>query len=150
MRFMWQLGPLVALHTCVTHVCDKILTWSRVTLCGMPVRASCESSGATALGLHWSCILVMLHEVVLWRCCGSTMFMLWLLLWLLYQPGENKCLQFLQLINSSSSLLACALSTLGFSKQYKQWGQQENWHHKQDQQDTHVLATSIHLKLICP
>ena len=37
-----------------------------------------------------------------------------------------------------------------FSKQYKQCEQQENWHHKQDQQDRHILATSIHLKLVCP
>ena len=45
------------------HVCHNILTWSWVTSCSMPVWASCESPAATALGLHWSCIMVTFCEV---------------------------------------------------------------------------------------
>ena len=57
-------------------------------------------------------------------CFGYVMVMLWLLLWMLHQPGESlsyghhasqerMCLQFLWLLKSPSSLLACALPTLG-------------------------------------
>ena len=43
------------------------------------------------LGLHWSNIMVMLCEVMLWLRYGCILVMLWLLLWLLCQPGERLC-----------------------------------------------------------
>ena len=43
---------------------------------------------AAALGLHWSSIMIILYEVMLWLHYGYVMVMLWLLLWLLHQPGE--------------------------------------------------------------
>ena len=33
----------------------------------------------------------MLYEVMLWLHYGYVMVMLWLLLWLLHQPGEKLC-----------------------------------------------------------
>ena len=44
---------------------------------------------AAALGLHWRNVMVMLHEVMLRLCYGFIMVLLWLLLWLLSQPGER-------------------------------------------------------------
>ena len=46
---------------------------------------------AAALGLHWSSIMIILYEVMLWLHYGYVMVMLWLLLWLLHQPGERLC-----------------------------------------------------------
>ena len=43
------------------------------------------------LGLHWSSIKVMLCDVMLWLRYGYILVMLWLLLWLLCQPGERLC-----------------------------------------------------------
>ena len=48
-----------------------------------------KALAAAALGLHWSDIMVMLSEVMLWLHYGYVMVMLWLLLWLLCQPGER-------------------------------------------------------------
>ena len=50
-----------------------------------------KALAAAALGLHWSNIMVMVREVMLWLYYGCAMVILWLLLWLLCQPGENKC-----------------------------------------------------------
>ena len=46
---------------------------------------------AAAWGLCWSDIMIMLYEVELWLCYGCVMILLWLLLWLLGQPGERLC-----------------------------------------------------------
>ena len=46
---------------------------------------------ATSLGLHWSNIMVVLYKVILWLRYTYAMVMLWLLLWLLHQPGERLC-----------------------------------------------------------
>ena len=54
---------------------------------------------AAALGLHWSDIMVMLYEVMLWLPYGYVMAAAMAaksakrkaVLWLLCQPGENKC-----------------------------------------------------------
>ena len=48
-----------------------------------------KALAAAALGPHLSGIMVMLYEVMLWLCCGYITVMLWLLLWLLHQPGES-------------------------------------------------------------
>ena len=53
----------------------------------------------------WSDPVVMLSEVILW-----------LLLRLLRQPGEKKCLQFLWLLESSSSFSAHPLPTVGLQQ----------------------------------
>ena len=55
-----------------------------------------EALAAAVLKRHWSGIMVMLYEVMLWLCHGYIMVMLWLLLWLLlscllHQPGERLC-----------------------------------------------------------
>ena len=61
-----------------------------------------KALAATAPGLRWSDIMVMLCEVMLWLCFGYIMTMLWLLLqlhasarreavlWLPHEPGENE------------------------------------------------------------
>ena len=46
---------------------------------------------AAALGLHWSTIVIMLYEAMLWLCYGCIMVMLWLLLLLVQQPGQRLC-----------------------------------------------------------
>ena len=79
-----------------------------------------------------------------------------LLLWLLHHPGERlchvgyamaptmvtasarrecMCLQFLQLLKSSSGLLPCTLPTMGSVNSVHSEIQQDNWSHEQDQQD---------------
>lgn len=46
---------------------------------------SMKTLAASALGQHWSNIMVMIGEVRLWQCLGYVMVMLWLLC----QPGER-------------------------------------------------------------
>ena len=58
---------------------------------------------AAVLGLHWSDIMGILCELMLWLRYSSVMVLLWLaataaksarreaVLWLPCQPGENKC-----------------------------------------------------------
>ena len=58
-----------------------------------------KALGAAALGLHWRDIMVMLYEVMLWLPYGYVMAAAMAaksakrkaVLWLLCQPGENKC-----------------------------------------------------------
>ena len=50
-----------------------------------------KALAAAALGLHWSNIMVMVCEVMLWLYYGCAMVMLQLLLWLLCQLGERLC-----------------------------------------------------------
>ena len=50
-----------------------------------------KALAAAALGLHGSSIMIILYEVMLWLHYGYVMVMLWLLLWLLHQPGEKLC-----------------------------------------------------------
>ena len=91
---------------------------------------------APASGRHWSSIMIVLYEV-----------MLWLLLRLLHQPGERLCYggrASQERINVSTVPTAPApwvsfqplsqrLAYPGFSEQCRQWEQQDNWHHEQDQ-----------------
>ena len=92
-----------------------------------------------------------------------------LALWLLCQPGERcrvrlcycccicqkrkTCLQFLQLVESSSSLLARALPTLGSANSMHSETQQGSWCHKQDEERyTHILLhylKNIYICLFC-
>ena len=93
-----------------------------------------KALAVAASGLHWSGIMVMLYEV-----------MLWLLLWLLGQPGERLCYGCQashERINMSavstapqvfSSLLAQALPTLHSVNSAHSEKQQDNLHHKHDQ-----------------
>ena len=87
-------------------------------------RFTVEALAATTLGLHWSNIVIMLYELMVWLCYGYFMVMLQLLLWLLHQSGERLCygagasperinLQFLWLLEFSSSFPTCSLPTLG-------------------------------------
>ena len=46
---------------------------------------SMKTLAASALGQHWSDIMVIIGEVRLWQCLGYVMVMLWLLC----QPGER-------------------------------------------------------------
>ena len=48
-----------------------------------------KALAAAALGLHWSDIMIMLYEVMLWLHYCYIMVKLWLLLWLLHQPGAR-------------------------------------------------------------
>jgi len=50
-----------------------------------------KALATAALGLHWSDIMVMLYEVMLWLSYDSFMVLLWLLLQLLHQPGQRLC-----------------------------------------------------------
>ena len=119
------------LHGCVTvditystvHACHEVLAWSQSTLCGRPVWAS---PWKPWLLLHWGYI-----GATSWLCYmrlyyGYLVLMLWLLLQLLCQGGVSLCygccssqeginmsLQFLQLFESPSSLLAHKLPTIG-------------------------------------
>ena len=50
-----------------------------------------KTLAAAAMGLHWSSIIIILYEVMLWLHYGYIMVMLWLLLWLMHQPGKRLC-----------------------------------------------------------
>ena len=88
----------------------EVLTWSQATLFSKPVRSSgCCCTGATLERHHgyiiWGYIMAaataaasVRNEAVLWLPC---------------QPGEKTCLQFLQLLESPSSLLAHTLPIVG-------------------------------------
>ena len=50
-----------------------------------------KALAAAALGLHWSDIMGVLCELMLWLHYSSVTVLLWSLLWLLSQPGERLC-----------------------------------------------------------
>ena len=50
-----------------------------------------KTLAAAALELDWIAIVVMLYEVMFWLHHGCVMIILWLLVWLLHQPGERLC-----------------------------------------------------------
>ena len=61
-------------------------------LTGYSVRYTCisvtmKALAAAASELHWSNIMVILYEIMLWPCYGHLMVMLWLLC----QPGKRLC-----------------------------------------------------------
>ena len=71
------------------HTRHKVLSWSM----GYLVQYACMSFttkalATTALGLHGSDIMGMLHEIILWLRCGYIMVMLWMLLQLLSAKRE--------------------------------------------------------------
>ena len=103
----------------------EVFSWLWAALCGIPVRASSQKP--------WLLWHLDYTGVASWLCYMRyvmasycyTMVMLWLLLWLLCQPGERLCYgcyasqerinvsAFLWLLESSFSPLACVLPTLG-------------------------------------
>ena len=134
------------------HTCHKILTWSQGTHLVMSCFVQYTSKSfttkalaATALGLHWNGIMVMLYEVMSWLCYCYIMVTLWVLLWLLCQPGERLCYGCLanqERINMSAGptapwisfyLLSSRLAYPGFSEQCGQYKQPDNWHYEQDE-----------------
>ena len=50
-----------------------------------------KALAAAALKLDWIAIIVMLYDIMSWLRHDCAMIMLWLLLWLLHQPGERLC-----------------------------------------------------------
>ena len=50
-----------------------------------------KALAAAAFGSQWSDNMIMLYEVILWVCYALIMVMLWLLPWLLHQPGDRLC-----------------------------------------------------------
>ena len=70
--------------------CHELLTWLWATLCSTACMSfTMKALAAAALGLHWSDIMVTLHEVMLWQPYGYIMVMLRLQLQLPCQPGER-------------------------------------------------------------
>lgn len=94
-----------------------------------------KALAAAALGLHWSNIMVMLYEVILWLhylCCGCC----------------NGCCVSQERIKGSViptaphisiQPLSPHLAYPRFSKQCRQREQQDNWHQKQDQQYSYII-----------
>ena len=72
-------------------------------------------------------------------CC----VMLCLLLWLLHQPGTH--LDFLRLLEFSSSFPACTLSTMGSANSAHSEIQWDNWYCKQDQRYSNFEVFNIAL-----
>ena len=88
----------MTLHNCVmaeitystVYDCHELLTWLWATLCSTACMSfTMKALAAAALGLHWSDIMVTLHEVMLWQPYGYIMVMLRLQLQLPCQPGER-------------------------------------------------------------
>ena len=102
-----------------------------------------KALAVAALELHWGCIMVILYEVMLWLHYGYYTVMLWLFLWLLHQPTESLCYGYYenqQRITMTAVPIApqvffqplnLSLAYPGFSELCEQ---QDNWHHKEDQQ----------------
>ena len=131
--------------------CHELLTWLWATLCSTACMSfTMKALAAAALGLHWSDIMVTLHEVMLWQPYGYIMVMLRLQLQLPCQPGERLscgCCASQERINMSAvptvpqvffQPLSSWLAYSGFSRQWKRCEQQENWHHKQKQRHTGI------------
>ena len=120
------------------HIARYLLGY-RLLCAGMPVWVSPSKPW---LLLHWVYI-----GATSWLCYGSIIIMLWLLLWLLCQPGEGLyygCGASQERINIpavpmapqvSFQALSSCLAYSGFSEQWRQWEQQDNWNHEQDHQD---------------
>ena len=92
----------------------EVLTWSQATLCSKPVRAS---QWKLWLLLRWG-TLERHHGYIIWgyitaAATAAASVRNEVVLWLPCQPGENTCLQFLQLLESPSSLLAHTLPIVG-------------------------------------
>ena len=108
----------------------EVPTWSWATLSCRDMGASPKKAVHTTAASRL-CPLSQPREKRIQRICfyGSCASQERIPPWLLCQPGENKCLQFLWLLESSSSLLAHSLP--GFSEQCEQ---QDNRCHKQGRQ----------------
>ena len=124
----------MTVHSCVTaeitystaYECHELLTWSWAPLCSTPVWAS---SWRPWLPLHWGYTGVTSWLRYMKLCYGNLKATLWLCYgcssschvgqdrdWVAAAvPARREwaCLQFPWFLESSSSLLACALPTLG-------------------------------------
>ena len=105
----------------------------------------CESPGCfyikATLKWHHGYVIWVYAIATLWLCYGCLMVMLWLLLWLLHQPGERLCFGCCasqERINVSAlpiaprvsfQPLSSCLAYPGFSKRCEQ---QYNWHCKHE------------------
>ena len=114
---------VIAEGTCSTaHARQEVLAWFRTPLCGMPVWASPEKAQKGCVQL--CCVVSMTaasarREAVLWLPC---------------QPGENKPGYSSYSVWVFFQPLSSRLTFPGFSEQWGQCEQQENWHPEQDQQ----------------
>ena len=126
-----------SLHMCVTRASTGHRLLCAVHCMSFTMKALTAAALAT-LEQHRGCVTWGYVMATLW---------LWLLLWLLRQPGERLCYgrwASQERINLSAvptapwiffQLLSSQLAYPGFSKQHKQCEQQDNWHHKQGQHD---------------
>ena len=69
---------------CITRYSRVMRYFVQYACKNFPVKAL----AITASRLHWGSIMIMLCEVILWLLYA----VLWLLLWLLCEPGERLCL----------------------------------------------------------
>ena len=138
------------------HACLEVLAWSQATLCCIHTWApprkwrhyccvTAVSVGSATRGENIACLV----------------------LWLLCQPGERlcrvrlcygccicqkrkTCLRFLQLVESSSSLLVRALPTLGSANSVHSETQQGSWCHEQDEERyTYILLDYLKSIYVC-
>lgn len=136
---------LKAVEITYSTACSRheIPAWLRFTWMNLVwftcISFTMKALAAAALGLHGSsCIMIILYEVMLWLHYGYVMVMLWLLLWLLHQPGS--CVMAARpsrgIINvsavptvlpSPSSVLACALPTLGSANSGENVNSKASW-----------------------
>ena len=125
------------------HVHHKVLAWPWTAVCSSPLWAS---PWKPWLLLLWGYIEVTSCLCYMKLCYGSIMIMLWLLLWLLSQPGEILCYgchASQERINVSAvaiapwvsfqSLSSC-FAYPGFREECGQQEQGDNWSCEQDQQ----------------
>ena len=105
-----------------------------------------KALAAAALGLHWSDIMGVLCELMLWLRYSSVTVLLWSLLWLLSQPGERLCCgcrASQEKINVSAVPMVPSVffqplsSSLAYPEFSEQCEQQDNWRHQQDLQYRH-------------
>ena len=99
-----------------------------------------KALAAAALGLHWSDIMVTLHQVMLQQPYGYIMVMLWLQLQLPRQPGGRLscgcCASQKRITVSAVSMVPRVFFQplslcFAYPRCSEQGDQQDNWHNKQ-------------------
>ena len=118
----------------IANMHHEVLTWSQCTLC---FRSVWVSPWKPWLLLHWGYTGVTSWVCYMRLCCGYIMVKLWLLLWLLHQPGERLhyvCHDSQERIHVSAvpmaawvsfQLFSLCLSYPGLSKQFQQCEQDQ-------------------------
>ena len=122
------------------HAHHEVLTWSRTTLCSLYMSSSLK---VARLLPHHSCVHFVSQEergiVPCYVVSTATVA----------APArkEYMCLQFLWLLESSSSLLARALPTLGWVNSADSDIQWDNWCRKQDEEQYNYYSqfSNIHI-----